>query len=49
MNNKTEREWVPGTLWSRMTSAAGHALKTGALMPISTETSWITDYGIDFQ
>jgi ATP adenylyltransferase len=32
-----------------MISSTEHALKTGALMPISTETSCITDSGIEFQ
>ncbi|RJR14623.1 MAG: phosphorylase [Nitrospiraceae bacterium] len=41
--------WTPGRLWSSIVSSTQHALKTGALMPISTETSWITDSGIDFQ
>lgn len=32
-----------------MISSTEHALKTGALMPIHTDTTWIADCGIDFQ
>jgi ATP adenylyltransferase len=49
VSNKPERAWEPGSLWSRIISSTEHALKTGALMPISTETSWIMDSGIEFQ
>jgi len=49
VKSKPEQAWEPGRLWSRMISSTEHALKTGALMPISTETGWIIDSGIEFQ
>ncbi len=48
---KTDPEQLlePGKLWSRIISSTEHALEKGALLPISTETSWFREGGIDFQ
>ena len=38
----------PGTLWTKTLDATEKALKTGALRPVSTESTFIYDSGIDF-
>lgn len=40
--------FTPGTLWQRITRTTGHALSTGALVPISTSERFIEESGIRF-
>lgn len=40
---------APGTLWQRIRERSAHALTTGALKPIPTECTVVTDAGVDFQ
>ena len=38
-----------GTLWRKTLDRTERALKIGALLPISTESTFINDCGVDFQ
>ncbi len=44
-----ELGFEPGTLWKKTRYRTDNALKTGALVPITTEGMFIYDSGVDFQ